>query len=254
MHLNAQLPRSNKLLQVLGAADYSRLLPHLELVTLMKGEMLSQHDQNVEYCYFPISGVASIIVQSPKNKSSEVGLVGLEGFAPIVPVLQARFSPFDTLMQIEGQALRVSADVLRELFEQCKGLREVLGAYVNIFLVQAAFTSLSNANHSVEERLARWILMCHDRTGSESMTLTHEFLAIMLAVRRPSVTLALHELEGRRLVISKRGLIIIRDRAALELFAADTYGRPEEEYRGLIGEFRASRVDPEALLAVAEGH
>jgi hypothetical protein len=101
--------------------------------------------------------------------------------------------------------------------------------------VQAAYTALSNAVHQVDERLARWLLMCHDRTATDEISLTHEFLSLMLAVRRPSVTTAIHMLEGNRFISAERGFITIRDREGLEEFAADAYGGPEREYETILG-------------------
>lgn len=101
--------------------------------------------------------------------------------------------------------------------------------------MQTSYTALSNAVHPVDERLARWLLMCHDRVDGDELALTHEFLSLMLAVRRPSVTTALHVLEGNRFITAERGYITIRDRRRLEEFAGDAYGRPEAEYKRLIG-------------------
>ena len=102
-------------------------------------------------------------------------------------------------------------------------------------MVQMTFSVLANAVHHVEERLARWLLMVHDRSDGDDLALTHAFMGVMLSVRRPSVTTALHVLEGNRFIRAERGYVTIRDRAALELFAGDAYGRPEEEYRRLLG-------------------
>ena len=110
--------------------------------------------------------------------------------------------------------------------------------FVQALSTQTAFTALSNAVHQIDERLARWILMCDDRLDGADMPLTHEFMSIMLAVRRPSVTTALHILEGNRLIRAERGCIVVRDRAGLEEFAGDSYGVPEREYERLIGPLR----------------
>jgi len=105
---------------------------------------------------------------------------------------------------------------------------------IEAFSVQLAYTAISNALHDVNERLARWLLMCHDRVSGNEIALTHEFISLMLAVRRPSVTTSLHILEGNRFITAERGSITIRNRAALEEFAHDAYGKPEEEYRRLM--------------------
>jgi CRP-like cAMP-binding protein len=107
--------------------------------------------------------------------------------------------------------------------------------FAHAMTVQAHYTGLSNAVHPIDERLARWLLMCDDRTDGGKLELTHDFLSIMLAVRRPSVTTALHVLEGNGFIRSERGCIIIRNRRALEEFAGDAYGKPEAEYRRLMG-------------------
>lgn len=104
--------------------------------------------------------------------------------------------------------------------------------------MQTSHTALSNAVHPIEERLARWILMCDDRSDAGEMPLTHEYMSIMLAVRRPSVTTSLHVLEGNGFIRAERGCVIVRDRAGLEEFAGDAYGSPEREYRRLIGSMR----------------
>lgn len=127
---------------------------------------------------------------------------------------------------------------LQQALEAVPSLRRLLNRYVQTFIVQAAFTSLANANHSIEPRLARWILMCHDRIDGDHIGLTHEFLALMLSVRRASITNALHELEGRLLIWSERSMVTVRDRAGLEEFVGDSYGRAEREYRRLIGELK----------------
>ena len=117
-------------------------------------------------------------------------------------------------------------------------MRRLISRYAQTLFVQTAYTALSNATHRVDERLARWILMVHDRTVGNRLLLTHDFLAAVLNVRRPSVTTALHILEGRRFITAERGQVTIRDRAALEAFAGDAYGVPEREFARLIGSMR----------------
>ncbi len=107
--------------------------------------------------------------------------------------------------------------------------------FAHINSVQASYSTLSNAVHQVDERLARWLLMCHDRSSTDDMSLTHEFMSVMLSVRRPSVTNALHVLEGNGYIKSERGYVTIINRFALEAFAGDAYGKPEAEYRRLFG-------------------
>jgi CRP-like cAMP-binding protein len=126
---------------------------------------------------------------------------------------------------------------LREVVGAHAELHEMLLRFVQVMITQASFTALSNANQSIEERLARWLLMCHDRIAGDDIPLTHEFLSIMLAVQRPSVTTALHMIEGNGFIKANRGNITILDREALVEFADGTYGAPEAEYKRLIGDF-----------------
>ena len=122
-----------------------------------------------------------------------------------------------------------------DAMNESQALHEMLLRFAYVTTVQASFTLLSNAVHQVDERLARWLLMCHDRLESDDIRLTHEFMSLMLAVRRPSVTNALHTLEGNGFIELTRGYVFIRNRRALEEFAGDAYGKPEAEYNRLLG-------------------
>jgi len=230
--------RKNMLLDGMDGEAMSHLKPELQAVELSKGAALASSGLPAEYCYFITTGIASVIATSPEKKASEVGLVGWEGVTPLSPILGGKRSAFDVRMQVAGQALRVPAKALQAMVHDVPSIREILNKYIQTFIVQTGFTSLANANHTIEERLARWLLMCHDRVSGDRIPLTHEFLAILLAVRRPSVTTALHVLEGRRFIRSERSLVTVRDRSGLENFARDSYGSVEKEYRELIGEFR----------------
>ncbi|MBB3391641.1 CRP-like cAMP-binding protein [Rhizobium sp. BK275] len=214
------------------------LAPHLEPLALPRGFALSTSGHQVKHCYFIQDGIASIIARSAADRSSEVGIVGREGIAPLTPILDSTHATFDIFMQVEGRGSRIAVEPLQEALKAAPSLRRLLNRYVQTFIVQAAFTSLANANHSIEPRLARWILMCHDRIDGDQIGLTHEFLALMLSVRRASITNALHDLEGRLLIWSERSMVTVRNRAGLEEFAGDSYGRAEREYRRLIGELK----------------
>jgi CRP-like cAMP-binding protein len=222
----------------LSAEDFSRLAPHLELVELGKGEVLLQPQQVVEHAFFFESGIGSIVTISPEGLEAESGIFGRDGFAPVALAMGDDRSPFRTLVQVLGEGYRVRADVLREIMQGSPGLHALLLRYVEALSIQTSYTALSNAIHPVDERLARWLLMSHDRVDGEELPLTHEFLSLMLAVRRPSVTTALHVLEGNRFIVAERGVITIRNRTRLEEFASDSYGQPEAEYERLIGPLR----------------
>jgi len=165
----------------------------------------------------------------------EGGMFGHDGFSPVQAAIGSDTSPHEVVMQAAGHGLRIALAAFQIALKQSPHFAHVLACYTQALSIQVTFTALSNATHSVDERLARWLLMCHDRMNGDELLLTHDYIALMLAVRRPSVTTSLHVLEGNHFIRSERGRIVIRDRAAMEEFAHDAYGRPEEEYRRLVG-------------------
>lgn len=225
----------NRLLRLLPEADFASLAPHLDHVDLPRGFQMAPPNQPITHYYFHDTGIASIVAVSPEGERAEVGLVGRDGVVPAAAILQSSSSPHDIFVQVAGDGHRIAADAFEMALATNSSLLGLCLRFVNTLATQSAHTALSNAVHHVDERLARWILMSHDRADGPQIALTHEFLAIMLAVRRPSVTTALHVLEGNRLIYADRGLVTVRDRPGLESFAADAYGVPEKEYARLIG-------------------
>ncbi|MGI4811275.1 MAG: Crp/Fnr family transcriptional regulator, partial [Janthinobacterium lividum] len=148
-----------------------------------------------------------------------------------------------TFMQVDGTtALRIDTVRLREAMDQSPSLNKLLLAYAHVLMIQTAACAVGNAHHRVEARLARWLLMCHDRVEGDEILLTHDFMAMMIASQRTGVTITLHVLEGIGAIRSKRGRVIILDREKLEDLAGDAYGEPEGEYRRLIGPFGRKSV------------
>ncbi|MGE7368438.1 Crp/Fnr family transcriptional regulator [Neorhizobium sp. NPDC001467] len=219
----------------MSADSFSRLQDAFERVELPRAFELSRPNEACSYAYFPEAGIASIVARSPEGQQTEIGMIGRDGMTPASLVLDAGQDPYAIFMQVQGESYRIASDRLQAAIQEDRDLQGLLARYAQALAVQCAFTALSNAVHHIDERLARWILMCHDRTDGNEISLTHEFLSIMLAVRRPSVTTALHMLEGKKLIYSERGVIIVRDREALEAFAHDVYGECEKEYERLIG-------------------
>ena len=230
-----QVASRNRLLSLMSAEDFGRLAPSMEFMRLPKGTVLMKADDPIEYAYFLEDGVGSIIATSPEGLEAEAGLFGREAFAPTALLLGADTVANRIIIQINDDAWRIPKAPFLAAVDESPQLRGLLLRYVQALATQTAFTALSNAVHEIDERLARWILMCDDRLSGSSMALTHEFMSIMLAVRRPSVTTALHVLEGNGFIRAERGCITVRNRAALEQFAGDAYGRPEAEYGKLIG-------------------
>ncbi len=227
--------RKNNVLAMLPGGELKALLPALSVIEVPQGEEIQRQHHEVEQVYFPTACVASIIAISPKGQRIEAGLVGLDGLTAFGLVAGDRRSPYQVIIQVGGEALRMSATDFVKALEQLPTLRSLAIRFLRTLSIQAGYTALANGRYGVPQRLARWLLMLHDRTDGDTIVITHEYLAIMLGVRRPGVTDALHLLEGERFIRSLRGRITIRNRTALLGFADDAYGVPETEYHRLMG-------------------
>lgn len=219
---------SNKLLARLSRADLQLLAPHLETMELPVRKQLHARNKRIEHVYFLDSGAASVVANG--KRPIEVGMIGREGMTGISLVLgNDERAPHETYMQIAGRGRRLSAERLRQGLEESPGLQRVLLRYVQAFLAQTTQTALANGRSKIEERLARWLLMAHDRIDGNELVLTHEFLAVMLGVRRSGVTTALQELERKGLISHARALVTILDREGLEEATDGSYVRPPED-------------------------
>jgi CRP-like cAMP-binding protein len=223
----------NKILSLLSSEDAALLAPHLETIELQRDQVLFEPLAPIEYVYFFKGGLSSEVALNPDGNSIEVACVGYEGFSGVPVVLGLESSPHKSFMQAGGQGLRIRSEDLRGAMASSASLSALLLRYVHVFMIQIAASALADGRYQVEQRLARWLLMCNDRLGAE-LPLTHDFLSLMLGVRRPSVTDALHVLEGQRLIYAERSLIKIRNRRGLEEAAGSAYGMPEQEYRRVI--------------------
>lgn len=226
---------TNILLGTLSPGDLALLKPHLTRERLHRERVLVPANQPIEELWFPEGGVASIVAQTAENGSTEVGIFGREGFAGTPLLLGADTSPHIVFIQVNGHTgLRIEASPFLAAVNQSVTLRNTLLRYVQTFITQTAHSAVSNAHQRIEARLARWLLMCHDRYDSDEIPLTHKFMAMMIAAERSGVTVALHVLEGAGMIRSKRGRVVILDRRKLEELAGDGYGPPEAEYSRLI--------------------
>jgi CRP-like cAMP-binding protein len=225
----------NRILARLAADDAALLEPHLEAVDLPLRQGLESHDRPIAHAYFLESGIASVVANGAPDQSIEVGLIGRDGMTGLPIVLGTGRSPYETYIQMAGAGHRVPADALRTALEKSASLRQVCLNCVHVFMIQAAHTALANGRAKIEERLARWLLMAHDRADDDEVPVTHEFLSIMLGVRRAGVTVALNLLEDRGLVRGQRGTVVILDRKTLIEMTNGFYGGPEAEARRLFG-------------------
>lgn len=231
----SQSATHNILLQAMPADDYARLEPYFKRIPLPVRLQLHEAGRAINYVYFPEDGIVSIVAVSLEGKPCEVGIFGREGMSETATVLGTDHSPHEAYMQSAGvSGLRLPTMVLNDAFERSTTLRRHLLRYVQAMMIQLS-SSIAAASHTIEQRLARWLLMCDDRLDGDEIPLTHEFIAMMLGVRRPGVTIALEHLEGLRLVAKRRGIIVIADREGLEALAVGSYGLAEAEYERLIG-------------------
>jgi CRP-like cAMP-binding protein len=226
----------NRLLSAMSADDAERIHPQLEPVTLERHKSIEVANRKIENVYFPERGMLSVVGGSGKQRREvEVGIIGSEGVSGLPVILGDDRSPNQTFVQIPGDGHRMPSAALRSSMAKSASIQALLLKYVQVFTVQSTNTVIANARGTIEERLARWVLMAQDRVEGKELPLTHEFLSLMLAVRRPGVTEALHALSQRGLISHGRGIIEVVDREGLLERANGLYGVPEAEYKRLIG-------------------
>jgi CRP-like cAMP-binding protein len=228
-------PSRNSLLSVLSDNDFALLQSHLQRVALPLLQDMERPNRRIETVYFMEAGIASVVAVQSDGTRVEVGLIGREGMSGIAVVLGGNQSPHSTYIQVAGEGQRIKANELRNALNISPSLRNLLLKFAQVFMVQTAHTATANARANIDKRLARWILMAHDRTGDETIPLTHEFLSLMLGVRRAGVTEALKTLKRQKLIDTGRNQIVLRNRKGMERIAKGSYGVPEKEYRRLIG-------------------
>ncbi len=226
----------NRLLASLKPEDQALIAEYLEPRPLRFRQRIEPANRKIRNIYFIEEGLASVIaISASGRRQAEVGMIGYEGVSGVAAILGAQRSPHETYMQVAGRGLCITADRLLSLMSASTSLAETLHRYAHVFAVQTAHATLANALGTVEERLARWLLIAHDRLRHGDIRLTHENLALMIGVRRPGITVGLQRLEDLRLVSAGRGIISILDRPGLENYAKGLYGVPEAEFARLFG-------------------
>lgn len=224
----------NRLLRAFPTEDFDMLKPDLHLMEMQLKQVLISPRAPSPYLYFPETGFASVTAESG-SFMVEVGLIGREGLVGCsLLMLGIDHSPYAHFTQMAGSVFRISADAMQAAVDESPSLRRLLLRFVHIELLQARQTAFVNASYITEIRLARWLLMCHDRVDGDEITITHEFLSIMLGVQRGGVTLALQNLEGAGRIRARRGRITVTDRELLVALAGGSYGTAEAEYARLI--------------------
>lgn len=218
-----QVPTTNHLLAALPDIERYAVMADCETVQLAFNEVLLQPGDTLTYVYFPIDCFISLISVVDTDNRLEVSMAGREGMLGTSLVLGIEDTPLLSLVQGAGSALRINADRFTRLLEQCPVLNQRMKGYVYFVMNQLAKTAACNHFHEIEARLARWLLMTQDRAGSNQLYLTHEFLAIMLGVRRAGVTIAAIALQNRGLIGYHRGEIDVLDRPGLIEASCECY-------------------------------
>jgi len=230
----------NRLLCALSPYDRAMLRPAFSSIELHRGHVLEGVGVRTERAFFPETGLVAVVARSP-GREIGIGVVGNDGMTGLDLVFGAGLAANQTLVQSAGMAVSIAAADLQEAMTRSTTLRGLLLRYAHVFMVQASQTALTNGHASIEERLARWILMSHDRFSSNDLAVTHEFISLMVGVRRQGITEALHLLEGRHFIQSTRDRLHVVDRPGLIELASGSYGVCEAEYERLIdGKFRRS--------------
>jgi CRP-like cAMP-binding protein len=225
----------NRLLAILRCKEYDRLRPQLDPFTLRMKDVLYEANGEITHVYFPLNGVVSLVLPMDEGLTAEVCTVGNEGMVGTPVFLGAEKSPTRAITQVPGESLRMRAEAFRDEVEHGGPLRDVVQRYTQAMINQISQSVGCNNLHSVEERMCRWLLMSHDRVGTDEFPLTQEFLAQMLGVRRPSVSVVAGILQKAGLISYHRGRIKILDRKKLEAASCPCYRVIKQEFDRLLG-------------------
>jgi len=224
----------NELLASLSDESLKRLKPNMSVVHLDWGKVLYGVDDKVDFVFFPRRGcMVSLLAVTEEGDTAEVGVTGYEGAIGLQAVLGGFNNNFDYLVQLGGDAWKLKADALRQEFRRDAEFQNAIMRYMQASFAQISQTALCNRLHNVEERISRWLLLCHDRASDGQITLTHEMLGKMLGTRRSTVSLAAATLQQAGMIVYNRGRITIRDRRALERASCTCYSIVRKQFDGL---------------------
>lgn len=222
-------PIENEILLSLPEKELEALIPQLTFVELRTHDVLHEPGEPIKFGYFLNTGMTSILTVLAEGKSVEVGLTGKDGFVGLPLIVGFSSGPTQAVVQIAGNAFRIGVRGITQAVRQSPGLANRLQRYVQVLAMQGTQVAACNRLHEVDERLARWLLMCQDRIGSNFVPLTQEFLAHMLGTRRASVTVAAGVLQKAGLITYSRGHVNIVDRTRLEDSCCECYGIMQQQ-------------------------
>lgn len=233
---NDTRPRiENRLLAALPGKDYNQFVAQMERVPLPFAEVLYEPGEPIEYVYFPNAGIISLLSTVEDRSTLEVGIIGNEGMLGVSLMLGVKISPNRALVQGVGSAMRMKAAAFRKAARVDGTLQKLLHRNTHALMTQISQSAACNRFHKVEARLARWLLMTHDRMGADKFQLTQQFLSDMLGVRREGVTLAARDFQRNKLISYSRGNLTVLNRAGMEAATCKCYSIIKAEYDSFLG-------------------
>jgi CRP-like cAMP-binding protein len=231
-------PNQNFLLAALLDAEFNRLSPHLELVSLKLGDVLAESGSKTDYLYFPTTAIISLHYLLENGGSSEIAGVGNEGVLGISLFMGGDTTPSRAVVQTGGSGYRVPARILMEEFDRAGPVMRLLLRYTQALITQMSQTAVCNRHHTVEQQLCRWLLLTLDRLGPAELTMTQELISNMLGVRREGVTEAAGRLQASGFISYRRGHITVTNRSGLEKNVCECYGVVKKEFARLLSDTR----------------
>ena len=243
-------PTQNHLLAALPAAEFTRLLPHLELVPMPLGEALYESGGRLQHVYFPTTSIVSLLYVLANGASAEIAIVGNEGILGISLFMGGETTPSRAVVQSAGYGYRLTAKLLKQEFNRAGPVLHLLLRYTQALITQMTQTAVCNRHHSVEQQLCRWLLLSLDRLQSPSLNMTQELIANMLGVRREGVTEAAGKLQRAGFIRYRRGRIDVLDRPGLERTACECYAVVKREFDRLLADI--PHGDPAHVLGQSQ--
>lgn len=233
--LEAVDPIGNWVLDALPSKDLEQILPHLDSVSFSLGKVIYESGVRMEHVYFPTTCHVSLLYTMIGGETAEMGLVGNEGMVGISLFMGGETTPNRAMVQGSGDALKMKAQEMQSEFKRGGAFQLLLLRYTQALITQISQTAVCNRLHSVEQRLCRWLLMTRDRTQSDELQMTHEFISHMLGIRREGVTIAAGHLQDKGAISYTRGHIKILDRQKLEAHVCECYRVVKDEHQRLFG-------------------